>query len=246
MNKYGKTPAEVIGEFHPLFRSLIWVAAARSDDEARPILNYILVQRAGLEYKIVATDGKRIHVATFDPGMFDEDIEPIEIGLYEVIAKSPKFIVISADDSLDHNKYPDWRKVVPPLNLKHSDTIESRTIAKLGIATGQLLATDFAIEAVGFGHGFKKDSTVSIEFAASQDGGAFVIKHELGTAAVMPMRLVHDAESPPKDDAEATPEIPGLSEPLQELAATLQAGESMEISVDGTKIVEIKSTKQKK
>lgn len=208
MNKYGKTPAEVIGEYHPLFKALLWTAAARSTDEERLVLNHIHVERDGLVYKIIATDGKRLHVATFDPGMFDDDIQGIEIGNYEVIAKSAKFIVIAAND--DHMNYPDWRKVMPNQMLRHEASVCARTISKLGIITGTLLATDFVNDACGFGCGFKKDASVAIEYAAHPDGGGFLIKHELGTAVVMPMRMHEDVDSPPKDDAEATPIIPGL------------------------------------
>lgn len=245
MNKFGKTPAEVIGEYHPLFRALLWVAAARSSDEERLILNHVAVQRDGLEYKIIATDGKRMHVATYDPGMFDDDIANIEIGLYEVIAKSAKFIVIAANDELELAKYPNWRSVLPSINTQYEERIESRTISKIGILSGTLLATDFAIEAVGFGCGHKKDAIVDVRFAANPHGGGFLIEHELGTAVVMPMRMDHDeSEERPKDDAEATPIIPGLEGPLAGLADTLQEGESMEVSVGGEKVIDIKGTKK--
>jgi hypothetical protein len=217
MNKFGKTPAEVIGEYHPLFKSLLWVAAARSTDEKRFAINHVHVERDGLDYKIVATDSKRMHVATFDPGMFDDDIEKIEIGDYEVIAKSAKFIVIAAND--EGLNFPDWRKVLPSQVLCHQDSINARTISKLGITTGTLLATDFVTDACGFGCGFKKDASVSIEYAAHPDRGGFLIKHELGTAVVMPMAMHEDVENPPKDDAEATPHIPGL-EPAGTIAET--------------------------
>lgn len=220
MNKFGKTPAEVIGEYHPLFKSLLWVAAARSTDDTRFVINHIHVERDGLDYKIVATDGKRMHVATFDPGMFDDDIEKIDIGDYEVIAKSAKFIVIAAND--EAGNYPSWRQVLPSQVLRHQDNVCARTISKLGITTGTLLATDFVTDACGFDCGFKKDASVSIEFAAHPNGGGFLIKHELGTAVVMPMRMHEDVENPPKDDAEATPHIPGL-EPAGKVAETQEA-----------------------
>lgn len=245
MNKFGKTPAEVIGEYHPLFRSLLWVSAARSSDEERFILNHVCVQRDGLEYNIIATDGKRLHVATYDPGMFDEDIANIEIGLYEIIAKSAKFIVIAANDDLELSKFPEWKRILPKFRASHTERIEARTISKLGIVTGTLLATDFATQAVGFGNGYKKDDIVDVNFAADPTGGGFLIEHELGKAVVMPMRMhEQEGEERPKDDAEATPVLPGLSEPFQSLAATLEEGESMTISASDEKIVEIKGTKK--
>lgn len=253
MNKFGKTPAEVIGEFHPLFKSLLWVAAARSTDEQRPALNHIHVERRGLDYHIVATDGKRMHVSTFDPGMFDDDIENIEIGNYEVIAKSAKFIVIAAND--ENMNFPNWETLMPLQTLSYEASLCARTISKIGITTGTLLATDFVTEACGFGNGFKKDAHVTIEYAPCPNGGGFAIKHELGTAIVMPMKMDNGhEESPPKDDAEATPHIPGLepaapvaqtgdtpeAHPLDNLIDAMEPGDSMSVSIGvGDKVIDI-------
>jgi hypothetical protein len=233
MNKYGKTPAEVIGEFHPLFKGLTFVAAARSTEEERLVLCHVLVERQGLEYHLVATDGKRLHKHTMD------DIEVVEPGLYEVIAKSSKYIVIAANDDLCSTKYPDWRKVVPSLKLKHEDSITSKNVSKLCITTGTLLATDYALQACGFGCGLKKDDHAHVHYAAHPDGGGFVIEHDLGTAVVMPLRMESGDNAEAKDEAEMTPQIPGLVDAVARFQKTLKdANASVEISV-GDKVVEI-------
>lgn len=244
MNKFGKTPAEVIGELHPLFKGLLFVSAARSDDENRAVLNHILVERQDLEYRIVATDGKRLHVHEFDPGMFDDDIEHLEPGLYEVIAKSSKFIVLAANDELNITAFPVWRKILPNQKLKHHDTINAKTISRIGIVTGTLLAADFTIEALGFGNGRKKDDNCEVEYAADPKGGPFMIKHDLGTAILMPMRMPDDSEEAPEDDDAATPEFERFAESfkvesasadfLASMRKAVGPGGSVEITTPGT------------
>jgi hypothetical protein len=245
MNKFGITKSLAIGECHPLFRSLLWVAAARSDDETRLALTYIHVEREGLDYHMVATDGKRMHASTFDPGMFDEDFESIEAGSYEVVSKSAKFIVVAEAD--DAPKFPNWRALMPAGGERHllSERVCARTISALCIRTGILLATDFLIEAIGYGCGYKKDCYVSVDFAADPSGhGPFLIQHELGRAVVMPMSMRSDSfeKDAPMDDAEATPVIPSISAhfdipptgtPLANLAGKLALGESIEITAGG-------------
>jgi hypothetical protein len=167
---------------------------------------------------MVATDGKRLHLSEMDPGMFDDDIQPLLTGLYEVIAKSAKYIVIARNDEEDI-KYPQWQQLLQDRDPEYYDIVTSRSISRLGIRTGQLLATDFAIEACGLGHGFKKDEDVAIEYSPCPNGGGFLITHELGKAIVMPLRMHDMSEAPPKDDAQATPHIPGL-EPAGDVAET--------------------------
>jgi hypothetical protein len=250
MNKFGITPAEVVGESHPLFRGMLFVSAARSNDDTRPALAHIKIERDNLSYRMIATDGKRLHVSEMDPGMFDDDIQPLLTGLYEVIAKSAKYIVIARNDEEDI-KYPQWQHLMNERDPEHHDIITSRSIARLGIRTGQLLATDFAIEACGLGHGFKKDADVAIEYSPCPNGGGFLITHELGKAIVMPLRM-HDAETA-KDDIEATPTMPGF-EPADKPAQTpplagmekmlSEAGATAEIHI-GDKVVSIGKGKKK-
>lgn len=211
MNKFSKFQAEVICELHPLFKGLMWVASARSTDETRLVINSVKVERDELVCKIIATDGRRLHVHTFDPGMFDDDIQMIEPGLYEVITKTSKLIVIAESEC--GQKYPDWRKVIPEYGTSKSLNVNSRTLAKIGIRSGVLLANDFASDAVGFGHGRKKDEEVLVRYGFVGVADAVVIEHDLGMAVVMPLRQGDEEESSDsKSDADCTPNIPGLDQ----------------------------------
>lgn len=227
MNRFGKTAADVIGELHPLFRGLLFAAAARSDDEARPALTHISIEREGLEYRIVGTDGKRMHIHEFDPGLFDSDIEHLDPGLYEVIAKSAKFIVVALNEEAP--KFPDWRRMLPGNEFEmHVDSMCARTTSKMAIVTKELLATDFAAEAIGFGCGRKKDDTAIIEYGSTGEGQPFLIKHDLGKALVMPMRFDHNEGEEPKTDADATPELDGFEVPPQPTGRVAKFVKSMQ------------------
>jgi len=213
MNKFSKFPADVICELHPLFKGLLWVSAAKSTDETRYVLCNVLVEREGLECHIVATDGRRMHIHTFDPGMFDDDIQMIEPGLYEVITKTGKLIVIAPSEC--GSTYPNWRNIIPDHKPENEDVFESRSISKMAIRTGVLLATDFVTDAIGFGHGRKKDQSTMVRYGTPEKSGAFVIEHDLGKAIVMPLRMddgEYKTEEKPKTDAENTPDLPGIAE----------------------------------
>lgn len=232
MNKFSKFPADVICELHPLFKGLMWVAAARSSDETRIVLNSVLVERKGLECVIVATDGRRLHQHTFDPGMFDDDIQMIEPGLYEVITKTTKLIVI-APSEIDASQYPNWRKIVPEFTPKMTDNLNARTISKIAIRTGVLLATDFVTEAIGFGHGRKKDDMANITYGTPDPKGAFVIEHDLGKAVVMPLRIESDESSEAKSEVDATPDIPAMSA----LIRAMESGDKLTVSTGDKNVV---------
>lgn len=237
MRNITKFDAEVITDFHPLFKGLLWVSVARSTDDTRYVLTHIHVEREGLKTHIVATDGKRVHVHTFDPGLFDGDITPIEPGNYEVIVRAGKKLVITpaSDEELS---FPNWRALLPTGHLAFFREVVTRaSVGRIGIRSGVLLATDFALEACGFGHGFGKDESVHIEFASEGSGRPMVIRHELGKAIVMPMKLDDEKSTfgtgaEPTSDTDATPVIDGLKN-------ALQPGEAITVSVDGVAIAEV-------
>lgn len=211
MDKFTKFQAEVIPELHPLFRGLSWVAAARSSDETRYVLNMIHIEREDMLLHAVATDGRRLHVHTFDPGLFDTDIELLPDGLYEVIAKGSKMLVLATPE-LDPGSYPNWRAVLPNFSRQKQkdETIHRQGISRIGIVTGALLAADFAMQAVGFGAGFKKDASVPVTLWSDGPDSPVVIEHELGKAVVMPLRQDNDSGDNPKSDTEATAHLTGI------------------------------------
>jgi hypothetical protein len=232
MRNITKFDAEVITDLHPLFRSLLWVATARSKDDERHILQHVHIERDALNYYIVATDGKRMHVGTFDPGMFDTDISAIEPGEYEVVSKAAKKIVLAAAD--DAGTYPKWKSLLPDGLPVARDIVTRASISRLGIRSGVVLATDFVLEACGFGCGFGKDESVSVEFASESPGGPFLISHELGKAIVMPLRMDDDSAT---TEEEATAEIPGVPAPKKP-AAPAPVDHEPDL-LDGPRIVDV-------
>jgi hypothetical protein len=231
-----KYEAEVITALHPLFRGLQWVSVARSTDDTRFALQHVHIEKDGKQTHIVATDGKRIHIHTYDPGLLDGDITPIEDGDYEIITKAAKLIVIApaTDDDLN---YPNWRALLPDTSTSfYEDVVTRASVGRIGIRSGVLLATDFACDACGFGCGFGKDESVSIRFSGTAPGEAMTIKHDLGRAIVMPMRLsdavTKGTDAEPPSDTDATPENPVVGAALAKLKQTAKAsGATVEVLV---------------
>lgn len=248
MNKFSKFPADVICELHPLFKGLTWVACARSSDETRVAICHVFVEKNGTEWRLVATDGRRMHIHEFDAGLFDTDIDGLEPGLYEVVAKSSKFIVVAKSEELELKAYPNWRQVVPDFTPTRTDTFDARTLSKIGIRTGVLLASDFAADAIGFGSGYKKDDSVCVTYGSAGNGSPFVITHELGKAIVMPMKLDDDDKADPtaekpETEADATPEFASIA---KEIAAALKNGESVTLATDADGTMKVKKNRVRK
>jgi len=245
MSNQLKYPAEVIRDGHPLFKALKWVSAARSNDETREILTYVRIEKVDFEqvggvWNLVATDGRRLHRHEFDPGLFDDDMDLLEAGLYEVVAKGPKFIVVSEVDAEAH-RYPDWRGVMPTPGDLSEVYLGQRTLSKLAIETGVLLAGDFLSDAIGFGHGRKKDDLVMVDFEKDADPDApFYLRHDLGTAVVMPLKQskgdVTDAEEgepEPRDEKDQTPDFEAFADAFKAMKDALEPGGSVEITSGG-------------
>ena len=190
-NKFKITPSATVGELHPLFKALQWVAQARSTDESRLIINHIQVKRddESGSYTIAATDGKRLHVADFDPGLFDSDFDALESGLYEVIAKGSKFLVLAAND--EAGDFPNWLAITGDFQGFYESHVNPQTVSHVCIKTGVILAPDYLDEAIGFGTAFKKGETVSLRFGPITKGkqaGPMKISHEIGKAYIMPLK----------------------------------------------------------
>jgi hypothetical protein len=217
MNKYEITRADVIGEMHPLFKALRWVAAARSTDESRTVLQNLSLEKDGKTYVAAATDGRRLHVAEFDPGLIDEDFDALPAGSYEVIATTPKMIVLAWLPAAE--KFPNWRSIAADWEAGSYEAIlTSETIAHVCMKAGALIDPDFLTDAIGFGTAHKKGASVSCRFATVDKSGhsPLRLKHEVGIAYVMPLKSPGTAEDEGDDTPEQadtfTPDIPGLSE----------------------------------
>jgi len=258
-----KFEAEVVTSLHPLFRGLLWVSVARSGDDTRYALQHVHIEREGLQTHIVATDGKRVHIHTFDPGLLDGDITPIEDGNYEIVTKSAKNLVIAraTDDEL---QFPNWRALMPKDGgMFYEENVTRASVGRIGIRSGVLLATDFACDACGFGCGFGKDEAVMIRFSSEGQGQPMLIKHDLGRAIVMPLRMDTEAtvgtDAEPVSDTDATPENPvvkgafekfkkkvlkpGYSLTIESDVETVYDSQDDDEDQDGPRIVEAKPAK---
>ncbi|MES2995879.1 MAG: hypothetical protein V4733_03625 [Verrucomicrobiota bacterium] len=228
MNKFEKIDCFAIGEMHPLFKGLGWVAAARSDDEERDALQHVLIEREGETWHMVALDGKRLHHAEYDAGLFSDDLDMLGAGLWEVIVKNNKVIVV-AESECAVSSFPDWRKTLPKSRPFYTDQVKNQTISKISMRTRALLNTDFVADAVGFGTICKKNDSMGVEYFADGDDGPVCIKNDVGTAVLARMKI---------EDAEPYPS----TSPLDALTGVMAAGDSLEISIGGTPVRKIVKT----
>lgn len=208
MNAFKKTPADVIGKLHPLFKGLSWAAMARSHDEERYALCHVLIERDGMITRCIATDGRRLHLHEFDAGLFDTDIETEipDAGLYEIIAKSKKFIVIALSEV--DTKYPDWRKIIPDFVPKQAAAVSEKNFNLICARTGIVIAADFLKDACGFS--YSDHMNVCIEYGSESPISPFIIQHNLGKAIVMPIILENESDDA-DDEIAATPSFEGFA-----------------------------------
>jgi hypothetical protein len=209
MNKYQIHKSWTIAEKHPLFVALSWVSLAVSKDPSRTAIAHLRIEYSedNSTYDMVGTDGRRMHYAQYDSGMFDDDIDEILPGNYEVVARSSKFLVLCQPSGIVN--FPNWRAIFPmDKEAVQSVNVTHRTTASICLATGQLMATDFLTEACGFGIVSKKSDSAVIYYLAGKDGEAILLQHEVGKAIVMPMRFDKPEE---KDEIKATAIISALA-----------------------------------
>jgi hypothetical protein len=191
MNAYQLTDAVVIPKGYIAFSSIAFICGAISDDEARYILHHIEVTRDGLKTTFAATDGRRLHIAELNPGLFDDDIDSLDAGLYLLISRSAKFIVLKKSNEV--RTYPNWRSLLEGYDIGDNlaEICEVGDAGKIGevmIRTEKLLDTAYLAEAMGYGTSRKKSESVHLNFETRPGTGAVLISHDHGTALVMPLR----------------------------------------------------------
>jgi len=185
------TDAVVVPKHYIAFDSLAFVCGAISKDEQRYVLNHIEVKRNGLKSTYAATDGRRLHIAELDPGLFDCDIDVLDEGLYLLISKSSKFIVLQkSEDSL---KFPNWKSILGKYEIGDNlaevcEVADSGKIGEVMIRTERLIDTAYLAAAIGYGSSRKVGDAVSLNFEAWDDNGPVILAHDHGTALVMPLR----------------------------------------------------------
>lgn len=222
MSKYSKYQATVIEELHPLFKGLTWVASARSEDAERYAITCVKIERYGNEWKIVATDGRRVHVSTYDAGLFTEDLDMLDSGLYEVIANTKKLIVVAPAEI--ETVYPNWQSIIPEPRPYFREVVCQHSITKIGIRTGALLDTDFMIEAVGIGTIVKKGESADIEYSAGNTpADPVMIRHEIGMAVIMPLKLGETEEQEAESsDYYGVDDLPNFAAAMESMGATVE------------------------
>lgn len=204
------TDAVVIPKGYLAFDSLAFVTGAISKEEDRFVLHHIEITRRDLITVFAATDGRRLHLAQLDPGLFDDDIDVLDPGLYLLIAKSAKFIVLrkTTDTKLT---YPDWRSLTGDYELGDNlaevcSIADSGKIGEVMIRTGKLLDTAFLAAAMGYGSSRKPNSAVHLNFEVGNTEAAPVfLAHDHGTALVMPLRRTKEDSADGENEYETTP-----------------------------------------
>lgn len=237
MNTTKLTDAIVIPKDYIAFSSIAFVCGAVSKDETRQVLHFMEVKRDGLKTTFVATDGRRLHFAELDPGLFDDDIDQLDPGLYELISKSTKNLVIRKSDGVWN--YPNWRQLFddkePGDNLAEvCEIADSGKIGEVMIRTDKLIDTAFLESALGYKTSRKTQDHCSINFESVGDPktGPVMISHDHGTALLMPMRR---EEPEPGLEDQAT----YSTAPIEALKESLGEGDSLSVEVDGEKVLEI-------
>ena len=219
------TDAIVISKEYIAFPQINFVSAALCTDSERFILSNLIVQKKGKITSYSATDGHRLHTAVLDPGLFEDDLDQLDPGLYNLIAKNNKYIVLKkSDDRI--TDYPEIEKILNGYEigdpLSHSTHIEDPgKIGEIMIRTNRLMDTTYLTQAIGYGSCHKNSESISISFSQpEEDHTPIIIAHTHGTALVMPIRRPEAAHTP---GTEYTPpeESGPATIPFQQLKETL-------------------------
>lgn len=91
----------------PLAREILWVAKSRSRDKNRKILGLILIEKNPLSglTRIVATDGRRLHMSETD-----KDLAP---GLYEYEPGTNNVFLLPPVGEVSGKPYPNYAQLLP-------------------------------------------------------------------------------------------------------------------------------------
>ncbi|MBK1884807.1 hypothetical protein JIN85_20525 [Luteolibacter pohnpeiensis] len=206
--------AIVIPKAYFLFDRLRFVCAAVSTDEAREVLTHLNVTRDGCDRVYVATDGRRLHVTRVETGLFDDDLELLDDGLYQVAHKSPKVLVLVKSDR--EFQYPEWTEIFGEIPSNKHFHITQDTIGKVLLRADRLFRIDYLLEGSGYKVARKGEETVELEIGHDEHSGAMMMSHDFGKAYIMPMRDGEDEESdsPEDEEEDGTPPLDFESEPV--------------------------------
>ena len=109
----------------PCWDKFRFISGAKSKDQSRVFMTGIKIERVGKKTVIIATDGRRVHIATMDT----LNIEP---GYYEVKEKTRDFMILypGAPDA----NFPNWRKIVEGLETQKHFKINLGNKTKAGFS----------------------------------------------------------------------------------------------------------------
>jgi hypothetical protein len=93
----------------PAWKAFRFISGAKSKDETRFFMTGIHVERTGDKTLLVATDGRRLHIATVDT----TQIEP---GDYQVKENTRDFMILYPMDG--EIQYPNWKRIVKTLETQ--------------------------------------------------------------------------------------------------------------------------------
>ncbi len=94
----------------PLYNAITFVLPAVSDDETRYFMNGVFVERTAKKIILVATDGRRCHVATIRSDVGDHEHVP-ESGIWNVEKTKNGYVFTREIEG----QFPNYKRVLPKL-----------------------------------------------------------------------------------------------------------------------------------
>jgi len=176
--KYAKlTPPQEAN--NKLLAAIRWVCRALSKGDTRAILTHLHIKENG---DIAATDARRLHVAT--------DVATMAAGMYRVLKNGPVVWLDKMDD--DGLKYPAYEEHIPksPPNTEEVKGLDNTILYRACLAASQVSGGGvFSVEYLddAIPASVKGDK---IEISGKTDLDAITIKHSLGIAVIMPIRMI--------------------------------------------------------
>jgi DNA polymerase III sliding clamp (beta) subunit (PCNA family) len=185
----------------PAWKAFRFISGAKSKDETRFFMTGIHIERAGDKTILVATDGRRLHIATVDT----VDIEP---GDYQVKENTRDFMILYPMDN--DIQYPNWKRIVKTLETQKRVKIDlagtknkadfSRSLYQLFQATGAAVNIEHLEPLAG--------REWDVYFSEKEKAHTFVAENLI--AIIMPMqevgRVTVDESAPKPEFRDITPE----------------------------------------
>jgi hypothetical protein len=116
----------LVSKNFPAWEAFRFISGAKSKDQTRFFMSGVHVERAGNKTVLIATDGRRLHIAKIDTTEVDE-------GDYQVKENTRDFMILYPHDT--EIQFPNWRKIVESLETqKHMRLDITETKNKAGFS----------------------------------------------------------------------------------------------------------------